>query len=112
VRAFLSPSRNIACLIEGEGEVRCDITNRSFSPPAKPASCEFDWGQSLILDSKGASFACVSDSVYDDRSPVLAYGQASRVGMIECVSRQEGITCTHIGNRHGFFLSQARYNRF
>lgn len=92
--------------------MRCDIGKHSFSPPPKPADCEFDWGQSLVLNSKGASFVCASDSIYDDSHPVLAYGQTSRVGMIECVSRQEGITCTDVGNHRGFFLSQARYDLF
>jgi hypothetical protein len=66
----------------------------------------------VLLDASGASFACTSDSVYDDSYPVLAYGETSRVGMFECLSRRDGITCTHLGNRHGFFLAKARYELF
>jgi hypothetical protein len=45
--------------------------------------------------------------------PRLRPGVAS-VGMIECVSRREGITRTHLppGNHHGFLLSQTRYDLF
>jgi hypothetical protein len=39
---FHSPSGNIRCVIDRTAFTRCDITNRNWSPPPKPRSCEFD----------------------------------------------------------------------
>ncbi len=47
---FRSPSKNIYCHISGAAhynEARCDIHQHTFHAPPKPASCQFDWGQSL-----------------------------------------------------------------
>ena len=51
--SFHSPSGNIRCVIDGTSFTRCDITNRDWSPPPKPRSCEFDWGNSLGLGLRG-----------------------------------------------------------
>ena len=40
---FTSPSGNIGCFIDVD-YVRCDIAQRSWTPPARPADCEFDYG--------------------------------------------------------------------
>jgi hypothetical protein len=112
VTAFQTPTGNIVCG-GGSSGVRCDIGDLSWSPPPKPASCAFDWGQSLQISSDGTSaFGCVSDAVADGGPPVLAYGESTRFGDVECTSRQDGLTCTNTRTKHGFFLSRARYDLF
>lgn len=52
---------------------------------------------------------CAGDTVLNDTYPKLAYGEASHVGAITCVSRQDGLTCTHDRTHRGFFLSKQSY---
>jgi hypothetical protein len=112
--AFRSPSGNIGCMIIGGG-ARCDIGNRSWSPPGRPSNCppEVEFGQGLILTGSGPGrFVCAGDTSRDPRSPVLPFGTASQVGAFICVSRSSGITCTHRFNGHGFFISVESYKLF
>ena len=60
----------------------------------------------------GAAFTCVSDSFREGSLPVLDYGEISRLGNVECNSKEDGLTCTHVPSRHGFFVSRARYELF
>ena len=111
---FRTPSGNIGCVgetLRAENFVRCDIAQRSWSPPRKPASCELDWGQGLSLGRRGRSrFVCAGDTALN-RGPVLAYGSRRLIGGISCVSRTTGLTCTNLDG-HGFSLSRQRYRRF
>src|SRR5215207_9166652 len=50
---FHSPSGNIRCVIDATSFTRCDITNRDWSPPPKPRTCEFDWRNSMGLGFRG-----------------------------------------------------------
>ena len=64
---FSSPSGNIGCYIEPTN-VRCDIAERTWSPPPKPASCPevVGWGQGLQLDvGRPAGFVCAGDTAFD-----------------------------------------------
>ena len=49
--SFSSPSGNIGCYIQPTN-VRCDIAERNWAPPPKPASCPemTGWGQGLVLE--------------------------------------------------------------
>jgi hypothetical protein len=106
---FQTPTGNIACDAR-EGSIRCDILEKSWTPPPKPADCDLDWGSALALDSDGAPvIVCVGDTVADPTLPRLAYGTASAAEGITCVSREDGLTCTSDRTRRGFFLSRARY---
>jgi len=108
---FHSPSGNIRCVIDRTAFTRCDITSRNWSPPPKPRSCEFDWGNSLGLGFRGRGrFLCVSDAV--DRGPTLEYGQSIRRGRFRCRSRVVGMRCVNLRNGHGFALSRQRVRRF
>ena len=109
---FQTPSQNIACMFMESETVECELAERSFSPPPKPSTCEFDWGQTLAVGPDGAQFTCVSDTFREGSIPVLGYGEMSRVGNVECTSKEEGLTCTHTPSRHGFFVSRARYELF
>ena len=46
--AFRSPSSNIGCYLKAD-YVRCDIDERNWKPPPRPADCEWDYGQGIKL---------------------------------------------------------------
>ena len=50
---FESPSGNIGCVIGKGSGVRCDIRERDWSPPPKPAGCPVDWGNGLTVAKRG-----------------------------------------------------------
>ena len=112
--AFRSPTGNIGCMLSA-GQARCDIERRSWSPPARPASCPavVDFGQGLEMGTIGASrFVCAGDTVRDPKSPVLPYGSTSISGSFDCISATNGMTCTRPSDGHGFFLSIQTYRLF
>lgn len=108
LKEFRSPTGNIVC---GSGKfgVGCDITQRNWTPP-ETGPCPGTW--SLFLGTDGtAEFSCeTSGPGYDP--PVLNYGEASYIGDVQCVSRQDGMTCTHRPTGHGFFVSRESYRLF
>jgi hypothetical protein len=107
---FQTPSGNIHCAIFGD-ELRCDIANRSFTPPSRLGSCQFDWGGSVALTPRGAALLCVSDSVVNPDHPVLAYGAAWQGKGMYCASSLAGLHCANAAGR-GFELSRALLNLF
>jgi hypothetical protein len=108
---FHSPSGNIRCVIDRTSFTRCDITRREWSPPPKPRSCEFDWGNSLGLGFRGRGhFICVSDAV--DMGRRLDYGETIRRGRFRCRSKVTGMRCVNLRKHHGFALSRERVSRF
>jgi hypothetical protein len=109
---FQSPSGNIGCVIGRRGGVRCDIRNRDWRPPPKPASCRLDWGFGLTVERRGRGrFVCAGDTTLG-QGRRLAYGEAIRRGRFRCVSRRSGMRCTNRRNGHGFALSRERAQRF
>jgi hypothetical protein len=109
---FQSPSGNIGCVIGRRGGVRCDIRNRAWRPPPKPASCMLDWGFGLTVGRRGrARFVCAGDTTLG-QGRRLAYGKAIRRGRFRCVSRRSGMRCVNRRNGHGFVLSRERARRF
>ena len=109
---FQSPSGNIGCVIGRRGGVRCDIRNRDWRPPPKPASCMLDWGFGLTVGRRGRGrFVCAGDTTLG-QGRRLAYGDAIRRGRFRCVSRRSGMRCVNRRNGHGFALSRERARRF
>ncbi|MCW2517208.1 MAG: hypothetical protein JWR11_6250 [Mycobacterium sp.] len=47
---FTSPSGNVGCYIDPTA-ARCDISDRDWTPPPRPADCEFDYGQGINLSA-------------------------------------------------------------
>jgi hypothetical protein len=109
LKAFQSPSENIAC-VATQRFVRCDIAERDWSPPAAPADCQLDFGHSIQMPAAGsASFVCTGDTVLNPQAETLPYGSSSRVGSITCESDEAGIECE---NESGgsFSLSREEYD--
>jgi hypothetical protein len=111
---FESPSRNIGCVMLG-GQARCDISSRSWKPPARPASCPdiVDFGQGLEVAARGpARFVCAGDAAMDPQAPMLPYGQTTVIGQLRCTSATTGVTCRSTRTGHGFLISRQRYSLF
>lgn len=112
LESFVTPTQNIGCSLAGD-VARCDIDERSWSPPPRPASCDVDWGQGILVDDTGKGrFVCAGDTSRDLSAPVLAYGEDSRVGDFNCASRPNGVTCENRSTGHGFLLNRERYRLF
>ena len=108
---FSAPSGNIGCYIDPD-YVRCDIRERDWSPPPKPASCSdmTGWGQGLQLDvGKSADFVCAGDTALTSGGP-LAYGDKIVSGSIECTSTPDGITCWDFVYGGEFSISRQGYH--
>jgi hypothetical protein len=108
---FMMPSGNIYCTMHVGGGVRCNIRQRDWAPPAKPADCNLDFGPGLVLYTD-AHFVCAGDTVAAFGGPVLPYGSTIREGPTECRSDEVGLTCTNLESGHGFLLSAAEYRLF
>ncbi|MDG5486775.1 hypothetical protein [Mycolicibacterium gadium] len=108
---FTSPSGNIGCYID-PSTVRCDIQERDWSPPPKPASCDENvgWGQGLTLNvGEPATFVCAGDTALTTGNP-LAFGDKIVAGSIECSSAPSGITCWDFQYGGEFSLSREAYH--
>ena len=109
---FRSPSGNIGCYVSGQG-ARCDIRNKDWEAPPKPASCELDWGFGLAVDRHGrADYVCAGDTAIDPGNPVLRYGDRINRGRFRCKSKQSGVECVNRRNGHGFKISKQRAKPF
>jgi hypothetical protein len=115
LRFFRSPTGNLGCEMfasEGGG-ARCDIANRSWKAPPKPASCTLDYGQGLqVIGRHRGTFTCAGDTALNPKGTPLPYGEASKVGTFMCASASSGITCTNLATKHGFFISIGSYRLF
>jgi hypothetical protein len=97
LKAFQSPSGNIACLMTAKF-ARCDISDRDWNPPPHPSSCpdEVDFGQGIQLPASGAAaFVCAGDTTLNPSAPKLDYGSSSQVGSITCTSAESGMSCSN-----------------
>jgi hypothetical protein len=109
--SFRTPSKNIYCLYNSADSttpafLRCDIRSH-LRPAPRPHSCvEGAYGESVgMTKTSAAHVLCISDSVYDAKARVLAYGMRWSRDGFRCTSRAVGLTCTN-ARGHGFFLSR------
>jgi hypothetical protein len=108
---FVSPTGNVSCMIDADF-ARCDIIDRDWSPPPRPADCEFDYGQGISLaPGEQAEFVCAGDTAFG-ADEVLPYGQSITAGVLRCESAQSGITCRDVPSGHGFSISLQAYRLF
>jgi hypothetical protein len=114
---FHSPSGNVGCKISPTG-VRCDIDQRDWSPPPRPADCRLDFGQGIAIGvGEEAHFVCAGDTVrvlppYGGAGEPLAYGEAITAGPMRCESAESGMTCRDVGSGRGFSISREAYQPF
>ncbi|HUQ40419.1 MAG TPA: DUF6636 domain-containing protein [Acidimicrobiales bacterium] len=111
---FTTPSGNIGCMFTGdlaEGSVRCDVAERDWQPPPRPADCELDWAVGVELDSRGPRHVCAGDTVMGGGA-VLAYGRTAAHRGLECASEVRGVSCLHRATGRGFAVSRASYRWF
>ena len=108
---FRTPSKNIVCALN-RSAVRCDIAQNKWKLPAKPADCEFDWGNGIYLQAGTATFTCASDSLLGAPTQTLEYGHALRSGDVVCSSEKTGLTCKNDKTGRGFTMSISRYSFF
>ncbi len=108
---FVTPSGNIGCGITATN-ARCDIGDRSWTAPPKPASCKLDYGNGVSVDATGAHVACAGDTLLHVTTTVLAYGHGLRNGQFLCVSQPTGVRCDDETTGHGFTLAKEAYTLF
>lgn len=108
---FQSPSKNITCVLT-VGAVRCDIVNKNWQPPTRPASCQLDWGNGMYLDNGKADFICAGDTVVGTATMVLRYGSSLLAGDVQCDSENTALRCVDKKSQHGFSLAVAAYQLF
>ena len=105
---FVSPSKNIGCSLSETG-ARCDIGDRTWAPPPKPASCELDFGQGVtVVGTSPATLTCAGDTVLVG-DKVLDYGHVATRGDFECRSATSGMSCRNVKTNHGFSLAKEKY---
>ena len=108
---FVAPSGNVSCMIDAD-LARCDIIDRDWSPPPRPADCEFDYGQGISLaPGEPAEFVCAGDTAFGP-DEVLPYGDSITAGALRCESAESGITCRDTTTAHGFTISLEAYRLF
>jgi len=108
---FVSPTGNVSCMVDADF-ARCDIIDRDWSPPPRPADCEFDYGQGISLaPGEQPQFVCAGDTAFG-ADEVLPYGQSITGGVLRCESAQSWITCRDVRTGHGFSISRAAYRLF
>jgi hypothetical protein len=107
VRSFHTPSGNIGCVAYGN-TLRCDIRQRWWKSPRRPASCPLAYGDSLtIVGRRAPIWTCHGDTALH-LGRVLPYGSTWHYGEFACRSAISGLTCTS-RYEHGFFLSRQSY---
>lgn len=110
---FTSPSGNIGCIIDRKS-VRCDVSDRDWSPPSRPVSCNsnVDYGQGITLSAGAApEFVCAGDTTLGS-GPPLSYGQSIAAGLLRCESEESGMTCRDIETGRGFTVAKQAYKLF
>jgi hypothetical protein len=111
LKGFTAPSGNVGCFIDSNN-VRCDISERDWSPPPRPVDCEFDYGQGITLSpGEKPEFTCAGDTTLGGGEP-LAYGQSISKGTLQCDSAESGITCRDTNAGHGFSIAREAYTLF
>jgi hypothetical protein len=108
---FVSPTGNVSCMIDADW-ARCDILDNDWSPPPRPADCEFDYGQGISLaPGEQAEFVCAGDTAFGP-DEVLPDGDSITAGVLRCESAESGITCRDVQTGHGFSISLEAYRLF
>ncbi|WP_254849201.1 hypothetical protein [Mycobacterium sp. GA-1841] len=109
--SFKSPSGSVRCRLDAE-LARCDVADRSWAPPMRPASCEFDYGHGIsVRPGRPAEFVCATDTTPQTNAQ-LRERESVTAGTLRCESAGTGITCRDMKSRHGFAISRQGYQLF
>jgi hypothetical protein len=114
---FRMPSGNIFCAYEHYSfapfDLRCEIRSKLRPMPPRPEACrDAAWGEGYSMRQRGpARVLCISDTIYDPKARVLAYGTTRQFGVFRCSSSTAGLRCTN-ATGHGFFLGKERSYTF
>ncbi len=114
LKSFQSPSGNIGCVVGPDG-ARCDIQQREWDPPQRPADCpeQVDYGQGLEVGQSGPGhLVCAGDTALNPEAPKLSYGNSVHVGDFSCTSSEAGVDCRDDGDGRGFFISKQSYRLY
>jgi hypothetical protein len=110
---FQSPSENVDCGMGSLGNkafASCEVTDRIWAPPPRPARCEGRWGDRFELRQGTApTLVCSSDTLRGSDLPTLSYGSAWSVNPLTCDSEPIGMTCTDTSTGHYFRVSRDSY---
>ncbi|MGG5257752.1 DUF6636 domain-containing protein [Phycicoccus avicenniae] len=121
VTAFETPSGNIQCSVEGEGDEQlldCVIATADFPLPTPTEPCDVDWAANevTLAPPDGPTMgACRGDpppAVLHPERSTLEYDTVSVVGDFRCLSRRTGLTCWNVRSGHGFELAREAYRPF
>jgi hypothetical protein len=108
---FTTPSQNIGCLVAADF-ARCDLKQKNWKPPAKPADCELAWGVGVtVTGSEKGVLVCAGDTVLG-ATEILPYGQAVKAGDYVCNSESTGVVCENSATGHGFEVSRQQYRLY
>ena len=109
--SFTSPSGNVGCYLD-TSTARCDIAERDWAPPTRPADCPLAYGHGLTVSRhQPAAFVCSGDTALGAGAP-LAYGDSITAGTLRCESAVTGVTCRDTETHHGFAISRQAYRLF
>ena len=108
---FQLPSRNIHCALT-QRELFCEVLAFTFTPPPRPRNCDANWGNAVMLGSRGpARLVCHGDPGDISGYRVLAYGLAWQGPGMNCTAAQSGLRCVNAEGR-GFEMARARVRIF
>ena len=110
---FETPSHNIGCYLDRQS-ARCDIRERTWSPPPEPAYCKkagVDFGQGLSVATHRATVVCAGDTTLG-AGDALDYGRSIGAGLLICESEESGMTCRDTETGRGFTISKQAYEIF
>jgi hypothetical protein len=117
---FQSPSGNIGCEMEDEGNgtivAVCKAHDHTWVAPSAAGGGQWcqDAGTDLKLFQGGTACAGVwPNQIWLQQDlgalPTLAYGQTHTIGTITCDSEPSGVTCTDSSTGHYFRISRESY---
>jgi hypothetical protein len=112
--AFRTPSDNIHCLASSsDGYLRCDLKVIENPRLGTSEPCDLSSGDAFGISADGAigEVVCHGDTVIQEGSHVLQYGQVWRGLGFTCQSGEAGLTCSN-DEKHGFFISRTAQRLF
>lgn len=123
--AFVTPSGNIACIMDPDVtewypatfSTTCQLKEHSWNADPRPDTSICPEGQSwaeafVALMKEGVSGGiCTGDSPVSGARQILQYGQSITTGSITCSSSEAGVNCQDTALGNGFAVSRESFQR-